>query len=79
MVLTFESVNEILQWNIQTKAIKEYFSVSYAFESVGEILRYDHSSESSFNLQYFSYQIKFEIFCLILILSEIVVLDYHLV
>ena len=53
VVLTFESVNEILKCDIQMKAIEEYFpmfimlyKVVLTFESVDEILKCDHSNES---------------------------------
>ena len=52
MVLSFESVDEILKCNhILTKTLEEYFLVSLltvlyelglTFESVGEILKCDH-------------------------------------
>ena len=55
VVLTFESEDEILKYDIQVKATKQYFSVVLfimlykvvlTFESVDEILTCDHSSES---------------------------------
>ena len=55
MVLTFESVDEILKCDIQMKAIKQRFpvvlfimlyKVVLIFESVDEILKCDHSNES---------------------------------
>ena len=55
VVLTFESVDEILKCDIQMKAIEEYFpimlfimlyKVVLTFESVDEILKCDHSNES---------------------------------
>ena len=55
VVQTFESVNEILKCNHQTKATEQYFpvllfimlyKVVQTFESVNEILKCDHSDES---------------------------------
>ena len=55
VVLTFESVNEILSVTIQMKATEQYFPVVLfimlykvvpTFESVYEILKCDHSNES---------------------------------
>ena len=55
VVLTFESVNEILSATIQMKATEQYFSVVLfimlykvilTFESDDEILKCDHSNES---------------------------------
>ena len=55
VVLTFESVNEILSVTIQMKAIEQYFpvvlfimlyKVVLTFESVDGILKCDHSNES---------------------------------
>ena len=55
VVLTFESVVEILSVTIQIKAIEQYFpvvlfimlyKVVLSFESVDEILKCDHSIES---------------------------------
>ena len=52
MVLTFESVDEILKCDIQVKAIEQYFpvvlfiklyKVVLTFESLDEILKCDHS------------------------------------
>ena len=52
MVLTFESVEEILKCDVQLKAIGQYipvvmfimlYKVVPTFESVDEILRCDHS------------------------------------
>ena len=55
VVLTFESVDEILKCAIQMKATEQYFpvvlfimlyKVVLTFESVDEILKCDHSNES---------------------------------
>ena len=55
VILTFESVDEILNVTIQEKANEQYFpvvlfillyEVILTFESVDEILKCDHSSES---------------------------------
>ena len=55
VVLTFESVDEILKCDIQMKATEQYFPVLLfimlykavlTFESVNEILKCDHSNES---------------------------------
>ena len=55
VVLTFESVDEILKCAIQMKATEQYFPVVLfimlyrvvlAFESVDTILKCDHSNES---------------------------------
>ena len=55
MVLSFESVDEILKCHIKMKAIEQYFplmlfltlqKVILTFESVDEILKCDHSNES---------------------------------
>ena len=55
LVLTFESVEEILKCDIQMKAIKQHFpvvllimlhKVVLTFESVDEILKCDHSNEN---------------------------------
>ena len=55
VVLTFESLDEILSVTIQMKATEQYFpvvlfimlyKVVLAFESVDEILKCDHSNES---------------------------------
>ena len=55
VVLTFESVDEILSMTIQMKAIEQYFTVVLfimpykvvlTFDSVNEILKCDHSNES---------------------------------
>ena len=55
VVLTFESADEILKFNIQMKATEQYFpvvlfimlyKVVLTFESVDEILWCDHSNES---------------------------------
>ena len=55
VVLTFESVDEILSVTIQVKATEQYFpvvlfimlyKVAQTFESVDEILKCDHSNES---------------------------------
>ena len=55
VVLTFESVDEILKCDIQMKATEQYFpvvlfialyKVVLTFESVDEILKCDHSNES---------------------------------
>jgi len=55
VVLTFESVDEILSVTIQMKASEQYFSavlfimlykMVLTFESVDEILKCDHSNES---------------------------------
>ena len=54
VVLTFESVDEILKCNIQMKATEQYFpvvmfimlcTVVLTSESVDEILKCDHSNE----------------------------------
>ena len=53
VVLTFESVDEILKCDIQMKATEQYFpvvlftpyKVVLSFESVDEILKCDHSNE----------------------------------
>ena len=55
VVLTFESVDEILSVTIQMKATEQYFpvvlfimlyKVVLTFESVDEILKCDHTNES---------------------------------
>ena len=55
VVLTFESVDEILSVTIETKATEQHFPVTLfimlnnvvlTFESVDEILKCDYSSES---------------------------------
>ena len=55
VVLTFESVDEILKCDIQMKATEQYFpvvvffmlyKVVVAFESLDEILQCGHSNES---------------------------------
>ena len=55
MVLTFESVDEILKSDHSNEATKQYFPVMLfitlykvvlTFESVNEILKCDHSNES---------------------------------
>ena len=55
VVLTFESVDEMLKYDIQMKAIEQYFTVVLfiilykvvlTFESVDEILKCDHSNKS---------------------------------
>ena len=55
VVLTFESVDEILSVTIQIKATEQYFpvvlfimlyKVVLTFESVDEILKCDHSNKS---------------------------------
>ena len=57
MVLTFESLNEILSVTTQMKAIEQNFTggtvynaaqvgMVLAFESVNEMLKCDHSNES---------------------------------
>ena len=54
VVLTFESVHEILKCDIQMIAIQQYFpvvlfmlyKVVLTFASVGKILKCDHSNES---------------------------------
>ena len=55
VVLTFESVNEIVKCDIQMEATEQYFPavlfivlymVVLTFESVNEILKCDHSNES---------------------------------
>ena len=55
VVLTFESVDEILSVTIQMKVIEQYFTVMLfiilnkavlPFESADEILKCDHSNES---------------------------------
>ena len=55
VVLTFESVDEILKCDIQMKATEQYFpvvlfimlyKVVLPFECVDEILKCDHSNES---------------------------------
>ena len=55
VVLTFESVNEILKCDHQMKAIEQYFPgmpfiMRYkgilTFDSVGEILTFGHSNEA---------------------------------
>ena len=55
VVLTFESVDDILQCAIQTKATKQYlpvvlfitlYKVILTFDSVDEILKRDHSNKS---------------------------------
>ena len=56
VVLTFESVDNILSVTIQMKATEQYFpvvlfiilyKVVLTFESVDKILKCDHSNESS--------------------------------
>ena len=55
VILTFESVDEIIKRDHQMKATEQYFPVMLfimlykvvlTFESVDEILEYDHSNES---------------------------------
>ena len=55
VVITFESVDKILECYIQMKAIEQYFpvvlfimlhKVVITFESVDKILKCDHSNES---------------------------------
>ena len=55
VVLTFESADEILKFNIQMKATEQYFpvvlfimlyKVVLHFESVNEIAQCDHSNKS---------------------------------
>ena len=55
MVLTFQSVDEILKWAIQIKATGQYFlmvlfimlyNMVLTFEFVDEIPKCDHSNES---------------------------------
>ena len=57
MVLTFESVDEILKWTIQMKPTEQYFPMVLfimmyrmvlTFESVDETLTCDHHSNESY-------------------------------